>query len=691
MSSDATSFASRNPGKAVQDARGRKKKNPRDAPTDAEKATQAINDAQKKLDKENFNIDLDAFYSLRAQVTIDLAEKYHKTPEYIKSLLINSSQFKAERAMTLRNAVMHDISSKAKEDGKTILLPDLHRLADEIILNGVDAEHRARLMAALADSREHKRVGLRATNTAAATDVRAVVARIRAELIKLYERTGTRGLIFTTRGHLDDVSMPAFIESGNAAAFCIEVLKMSPYDILRLFEQWACARGSEAIERDTRRSMSAQASKSAEDKLRFLTGNKTLTVSYKNFDVDMKEAWKVEIVGWPGDIPFVCPSKIKKIELLRRIRDGWANGTIGWVVMTPEQIGELAIDLAERRAKNGGVLKKRRTRSDTGATHRKHAGKTGKSKAKGKAKAKATSSDDSEEEDDNDDNDDEWEDDNDADTTAPSLSTSHTSTSTPTTIPPSASASSLPSTSASAATSVPMVPAPLDLISDVAASLANAGLPADMFDDIPFFDLSDMPTLDLESLAAGFGEYSDVQPSFFNPEAYIPFDTTLPFDNTAPRLRLPETPSTPVAGPIATPTTVPVPTPAATVPTPTPAAVPTPPAAHTGIAIPGLATSSTSFIAYQAPSALGDASNTTSRKRKAAGDGKPTKSSKKQKVAANVAGGDAPTAKTRKPRKDKGSKRPLPALARVAPRPLTAAERAERGQALLAAQLPPTA
>lgn len=60
--------------------------------------------------------------------------------------------------------------------------------------------------------------------------------------MNLYERTGTRGFAFFTRGNLDDAFMPTFAGSGDAIAFCVEVLKMPAVDILRRFEQWALTR-----------------------------------------------------------------------------------------------------------------------------------------------------------------------------------------------------------------------------------------------------------------------------------------------------------------------------------------------------------------------------------------------------------------------------------------------------------------
>lgn len=108
---DATSHASRNPGKDVQDARSRKKAEPL---SDAQKATRALTRVAKKLLQEEFEQDLDAFYAYRGKTVIELAAKYSREPDYIKALLINSSQFKQTRTISVRNAVIHDIAVQAK-------------------------------------------------------------------------------------------------------------------------------------------------------------------------------------------------------------------------------------------------------------------------------------------------------------------------------------------------------------------------------------------------------------------------------------------------------------------------------------------------------------------------------------------------------------------------------------------------
>jgi hypothetical protein len=58
----------------------------------------------------------------------------------------------------------------------------------------------------------------------------------------LSERTGVCALVFFTRTHIHDSTLPSWTDSDDAIAFVSEVLKLEPMEFLARFEQWACAR-----------------------------------------------------------------------------------------------------------------------------------------------------------------------------------------------------------------------------------------------------------------------------------------------------------------------------------------------------------------------------------------------------------------------------------------------------------------
>ncbi|KAJ7690541.1 hypothetical protein B0H17DRAFT_1201662 [Mycena rosella] len=411
-SANATTFASRNPGKPVQEARGRKKREPL---SNAQKEERRQRQAKATMRAEDLQAAVDAFCAQHADTIVLLAKKHDKEIDYIRSLLLNETGFKASREVSLYGAVMHHLKQEGnievpdsgdeqyegmdrqtvKNRKRAAVLIELHRLTKDAIEEGLAPEEEKEMMAALRAAHELKHMGLRASNIAAATDTRAVANRIQDELIALFQRTGTWGFCLMTRGHSDDTALPTFLHLGEAKAFVIEMLKKAPLDLLRIFEQWSCARSAASVQRDNRSSLCMQISQLVEEALRAITGNDDVRIDYVNMDVAIREMWGIEISGWPADIGMVAPSKVKNVEPLRTLHDGWVSGRICWVKLTPEQVVELTDVLVALRAANGGIVKRCKERSDKDGKHAKAGpravGKARKVKEWGKGVAKSTS------------------------------------------------------------------------------------------------------------------------------------------------------------------------------------------------------------------------------------------------------------------------------------------------------------
>ncbi|KAJ7106467.1 hypothetical protein C8R43DRAFT_1045614 [Mycena crocata] len=549
---DRTSHASRNPGKAVQEARGRKKRDPdQPAPTPAEKATKAKAAKQKKEGIDAMWADIDAFYAQRAETIVALALKHDKTPDYIKALLNNSSQFKAERKVSLRNAVTSHIArTETADDGFKLADTELQARVNEVLAEGISDEDAQQWMQDVEDKRLLNRVGMRANNTAAHSDTVATVTKIETAVHQLHARTGTRIILFASRGHVDDANRPVVVYSGGSDKFCIEVCKKPALQMLQEFELWSCTRSNQNLTRDTRASMSAQASKFAEDRLRAFVNDDTVTVSYKNFKVDMQGLWGVEISGWPADIPFVCPAQLKTNERLRRIRDGWLNGTISWVKLTPLQAAAVAAELAAVRAANDGDAKQRKQRKDAGGKHEK-ASKASKASKKDKRGSKSQPSRRQRDAPSEGEEDEEEEQEEEAEREEDSV---NKSVPTPITALSQAPASTFTSSGASTGPIPIPIPVPIPMpaasAEQIAASadvhLGTEGLtdvrllpraPATLstadeeFDAdyllslLPDFDSTTFPIFDMESLGAGVGQNQTASLSTFAPVLRVHFDS----------------------------------------------------------------------------------------------------------------------------------------------------------------------
>lgn len=196
MSSNTpTTHASRNPGRAVQERRGRTK----GTLTNSQKATRERQTAQRRIAAEDLNEDLDVFYGYRTRLCNTLALKHNKTEDYINKLLINASQYKNQRALSLRNALVIDFRIKGRAGrsyysleiyilmiltaGRKAVLKRLQAMADAVLAKGpVRADEKKRLMDQGNASRQLKKRGLRASNKSAAADTRSTIARMQDEV-----------------------------------------------------------------------------------------------------------------------------------------------------------------------------------------------------------------------------------------------------------------------------------------------------------------------------------------------------------------------------------------------------------------------------------------------------------------------------------------------------------------------------
>lgn len=118
-----TSFASRNPGKEVIAARGRKKGEPLST---TEKKEAKARHAERLSRRDELTQEIEAFYVYRTDKVTDLATRFDHTPEYIMSLLVSETNFKQTRDISLRNAVMHRIKN-TQHIGQFCFFRSFHR------------------------------------------------------------------------------------------------------------------------------------------------------------------------------------------------------------------------------------------------------------------------------------------------------------------------------------------------------------------------------------------------------------------------------------------------------------------------------------------------------------------------------------------------------------------------------------
>ncbi|KAJ7168419.1 hypothetical protein C8R43DRAFT_1121574 [Mycena crocata] len=369
-----SAYASRNPMKPTQPSRKRKRAGKGDA---AQKSSQ-VNATEALERKILYEDSLDGFWEHRTTEIVRIAKTCHKSEREVRKMLANKSRYKTTCRPNLKNTLMHDRSLKAKASGLILEPKDLQReleqeIDDDNCANfaewadgNLDDDERKRLIDQLIQHRETQSRGVRLTEKAAQNDAFQTVRAIGEEAMDLYERTGTRIVGFVSRGHPDDPGRPSTIESDDALVFFKQQYGIDFCDMLRHFELWCLSRDEGEKDLNDANSLRREVARLILDLLRKFKNNRRLMMSYIHYDIEIRERLKVELAGWPVNVPMTRPAKMS-VEVARRIRDMLRTGAIHWVSLTKSQHEDLVKKLDRKRAKApNGQLKPRNTRSDKG-------------------------------------------------------------------------------------------------------------------------------------------------------------------------------------------------------------------------------------------------------------------------------------------------------------------------------------
>lgn len=102
-----SAHASRNPSKPAQQPRKRQ--------SQATKASRALATAQRLDQDLALEAKFEEFFQDRENTIVTLAKDFSKSEAYIRKVLTNGVRYGGKRAVSLKNAIRHELSIKAKE------------------------------------------------------------------------------------------------------------------------------------------------------------------------------------------------------------------------------------------------------------------------------------------------------------------------------------------------------------------------------------------------------------------------------------------------------------------------------------------------------------------------------------------------------------------------------------------------
>ncbi|KAG6809960.1 hypothetical protein H0H92_013925 [Tricholoma furcatifolium] len=377
-----STHASRHPGKLIIPPR----KHTDRGKASAEKATNAVRRALKREQQAAMEADIQDFVEYRNALAKELASKYGKSIPYMYAQLSRVLLLKQRRHSNVRNALVAKRSRElnaSRSKGNRYSLQEVQAIVKAEVEEGkhADVEELEELLADHNEGREDKKTGARSSNRAATLDYNACCDRVREELANMSERCGSVGFAVFTRGHVHDTITPGWCDSQGAVAFLNEVLEITPYDLVKKFEIWACAKDRNAHRLPAQRKNTTEALRS--ECINMIANGlrrKKINMQYERYAVEIVDKHGVELQGWPTGIKFRSPANISVTEELTSLRDALACGECKWVKLNRKEIEARAKERKEKIASVEITVRKRKTRKDKGEKRGPNKATTGKRK-----------------------------------------------------------------------------------------------------------------------------------------------------------------------------------------------------------------------------------------------------------------------------------------------------------------------
>ncbi|KAJ7323997.1 hypothetical protein DFH08DRAFT_711561, partial [Mycena albidolilacea] len=169
-----------------------------------------------------------------------------------------------------------------------------------------------------------------------------------------------------SKGHVHDLTVPYFMQSGGAMAFFREVLKMDPADVLAKFELWCCARDKGFTGLDTLASMRKEVTNMIKTGLVLACKKTKCAMNYERYIKAVVLGYGCALIGWPLSVNFTSPTNISTVDEMRTLRDALRDGTCRWKVLNAAEKEKWRQEYEEKVESGEIVEHVRKVRGDKG-------------------------------------------------------------------------------------------------------------------------------------------------------------------------------------------------------------------------------------------------------------------------------------------------------------------------------------
>ncbi|KAE9384210.1 hypothetical protein BT96DRAFT_1008299 [Gymnopus androsaceus JB14] len=314
---------------------------------------------------EKLAVDIDKLLDEQEELFTKYADLNDISVERIKKLANQLPSMKPQKKSSDYNILVY---FKGKEvnagrgKGSRTALKDLHaKVKEDEDLQEIFQDPEA--MKALRhkydeEKAEEKVAAIRVSKRAQAKSVAEKVNIFQQEANFLYKSTDANSFGMVVRGLFQSTVVSAFYSRGPADAFFRRYFHIGVQDVLNLYESYVVTEEKVGMRKLYQSEMASEIVRMVTQGLQEITGN--IVVPYK-----------VNITGWPDDVPHSYPQRLAA-DHTKRLYDAWNSGEAHWYCMTPaeaktyqsnaEKNGELEPRVRKKRADAG--LKRRHDDDD---------------------------------------------------------------------------------------------------------------------------------------------------------------------------------------------------------------------------------------------------------------------------------------------------------------------------------------
>ncbi|KAG6809766.1 hypothetical protein H0H92_014805 [Tricholoma furcatifolium] len=360
------------------------RKHIRSGKTSAEKATNAVRRALKREQEAAMEADIQNFVEYRNTLAKELAQKYSKSLPYMHAQLSRVLLLKQRRHSNVRNALVAKRSRElnaGRSKGNRYSLQQVQAIVRDEVEEGMHAEVEEieELLADHNESRENKKTGARSSNRAATLDYNACYDRVREEVSNAQASSKKDHSQPAAGEYVRALRLIGLRGLHQRPSFLNEVLDITPYELVKKFEIWACAKDRTQKKNNTE-VLRSECVNIIANGLHMIVGRKKINMQYERYAVEIVEKHGVELQGWPTGIKFRSPASISATEELTSLRDALACGECRWVKLNRKEIDARTKERKEKIASGEITVRKRKTRKDKGEKRGPNKATTGKRK-----------------------------------------------------------------------------------------------------------------------------------------------------------------------------------------------------------------------------------------------------------------------------------------------------------------------